>query len=166
MSKFEKVVKLIRKEKISLFIGSGFSLKAGAPSASMLVDAIIAEADSDFSNQLNGHQLPYVADEFVLSCNGSRNELIQIIKKEMEFERQDVSDHKMLAKIPHFHRIFTTNYDTLLEDAFQHNHRTVIKSDVGCAYNNKNIDIYKLHGDLGEANAGFSKYRQPFLHRS
>ncbi|MDT3356698.1 MAG: hypothetical protein LIR35_03800 [Bacteroidota bacterium] len=36
-AKFEEINLLVRGAEVSLFIGSGFSLKAGAPSASNLV---------------------------------------------------------------------------------------------------------------------------------
>ena len=40
MVDFKELINSIRKENITLFIGSGFSLKAGAPSAYSLVNAI------------------------------------------------------------------------------------------------------------------------------
>ena len=44
---FDRLIKLVREEKVSLFIGAGFSIKAQAPSVSMLCDAILAQLDNE-----------------------------------------------------------------------------------------------------------------------
>lgn len=44
---FERVIKLVREEKVFLFIGAGFSLKAGAPSAQALCNAILSEYNNE-----------------------------------------------------------------------------------------------------------------------
>ena len=43
----EHLIRLVRKEKVSLFIGAGFSLEAKAPSAWDLQQAILNELPSD-----------------------------------------------------------------------------------------------------------------------
>lgn len=39
MSDFNELIERIRKEEVTLFIGSGFSLKAGGPKSSVLVES-------------------------------------------------------------------------------------------------------------------------------
>ena len=48
---FEKLIKLVRKEKVSLFIGSGFSIEAGVPSVSTLKELILHELENDEQRQ-------------------------------------------------------------------------------------------------------------------
>lgn len=59
-----------------------------------------------------------------------------------------MDDHKILAKIPHFKRIFTTNYDTLLEDSYSYNDVQVVRTDADCAYVDKPFTVFKVHGDF------------------
>ena len=83
-------------------------------------------------------------------CCGSRNSLIELLQNKFTFTPAKMDDHEALAKIPHFHNIFTTNYDTLLEDSYATNVRQVIRKDTDCAYidETKPVRIFKIHGDF------------------
>lgn len=149
---FERIISLVRQEKVSLFIGAGFSLEANAPSVRMLCDAILSQFDND--QQRKEHEkdpLADLANYFVEEiCCGSRNSLIEILQEQFSFTPAKMDDHKTLAKIPHFHNIFTTNYDTLLEDSYDKKECQVIRKDADCAYidNAKPVKIFKIHGDF------------------
>ena len=147
---FEKLIRLVRKAKVSLFIGAGFSIEANAPSVSKLKSLILAEFDNN--EQRKAHEsddLAELTDFFVEEiCSGSRNELISIMKQAFEFTPTCMDDHKMLANIPHFNKIFTTDYDTLLEDSYPVSERDVVRNDENCAYLNKPTAIFKVHGDF------------------
>ena len=73
---------------------------------------------------------------------------MRILKKAFDFEPTCMDDHNLLAKIPHFRRIFTTNYDTLLEDSYSRNDICVVRNDADCAYINKPFTVVKVHGDF------------------
>lgn len=176
---FEHITQLVRKEQVALFIGSGFSLKAGAPHSSDIISAIKEEMTDDEWSALDQSKiknLDYASNEFLKGRSGGRNLLISTLKQLMTFEKKDISDHISLAKIPHFHHIFTTNYDTLLEEAYQiaNINRNVVRNDAGCTYINTTWpSIYKIHGDLDEPNGiilsssdydrYFNKVRNPNL---
>ena len=149
---FERLIKLVREEKVSLFIGAGFSLKAGAPSASMLSNAILSEFDNDKQrNDWKGKSLAEIANFYVEEvCSGSRNSLIELLQKQFGFTPTNLEYHQALAKIPHFHDIFTTNYDTLLESSYEEEECQVIRKDADCAYidDKKHVHIFKIHGDF------------------
>lgn len=148
---FEKLIKLVREGKVSLFIGTGFSIEANAPTESKLKKLILNEFDNEnLKEEHENDELAELAECFVEEvCAGSRNELIGIMKKVFEFEPECMDDHKLLATIPHFKTLFTTNYDTLLEDSYAECDRRVIRNDEACTYDeNKRVSIYKLHGDF------------------
>lgn len=148
---FEKLIKLVRQGKVSLFIGSGFSFEANAPSVSKLKELILNEFDDDkLKEEHRNDGLAELSECFVEEvCAGSRNELISIMKEACDFEPVCMDDHKLLASIPHFKTLFTTNYDTLLEDSYLECERRVIRNDEDCTYDeNKRVSIYKLHGDF------------------
>ena len=149
---FERIISLVRQEKVSLFIGAGFSLEANAPSVRMLCEAILSQFDND--QQRKEHEkdpLADLANYFVEEiCCGSRNSLIEMLQEQFSFTPAKMDDHKALAKIPHFHNIFTTNYDTLLEDSYDKKECQVIRKDADCAYidNAKPVHVFKIHGDF------------------
>jgi len=149
---FERVIKLIREEKVSLFIGAGFSYEAQAPSVRMLCDAILSQFDNDQQREEHKNEyLPDIANFYVEDiCSGSRNSLIDLLQKQFAFTPAKMDDHQVLAKIPHFHNIFTTNYDTLLEDSFESSDCQVIRKDADCAYIDeaKPVRVFKIHGDF------------------
>ena len=149
---FERIIKYVREEKVSLFIGAGFSIEAHAPSVGVLKNAILSQFDNEQQRQKHENKsLAEVADFFVEEiCCGSRNSLIELLQQHFNFTPATMNDHEALAKIPHFHNIFTTNYDTLLEDSYTKEDCQVIKKDADCAYidDKKPVRIFKIHGDF------------------
>lgn len=147
----EHLIRLVRKEKVSLFIGAGFSLEAKAPSAWDLQQAILNELPSDAMKKEHAEDSLDVISQFFVEevCEGSRAELMDLLQKAFEFEPECMDDHQALAAIPHFHNIFTTNYDTLLEDSYPKERCAVIKKDEDCVYSGqKPVRIFKIHGDF------------------
>ena len=149
MTDYKELIERIRKEEVTLFIGSGFSLKAGGPKSSVLVESILSHMKEDEKNGLLGHQLDYVAGEYEQLYG--RDCLLEIIEKEMDFDRIDMTDHEYLPLIPHFHRIITTNYDTLLEDAYGTSNCYVVRNTKDCVnLPPDKTQIFKIHGDFVE----------------
>lgn len=147
---FERLNKLVRSESVSLFIGAGFSREACAPSVSNLRKAILEEISGEEQKQLHKNDgLADVANYFVEEeCLGSRNRLMTILHQKFDFMPKCMEDHNLLARIPHFKHIFTTNYDTLLEDSYPKSDVQVIRNDKDCAYQNKPFTVFKVHGDF------------------
>lgn len=151
----ERLIKYIRKEEVALFIGSGFSIKAGAPSVWDIIDAILEEGGQSFKDNLtesDRKQLRLVSEAFVNECGG-RNDLMTLLKNLFVFEPKDCSDQQTLTKIPHIKQIFTTNYDTLIEDAYPKSKCNIVTANEGCAYTDAHsTTIYKVHGDIATLN--------------
>ena len=106
----EHLIRLVRKEKVSLFIGAGFSLEAKAPSAWDLQQAILNELPSDDMKKEHAEDgLDTISQFFVEEvCEGSRAELMDLLQKQFEFEPECMNDHQALAAIDssfsqHFH---------------------------------------------------------------
>lgn len=145
---FEKINKKVRAGQVSLFVGAGFSLKAGAPSAKHLVNCISLLFPKEYKKGLRYLPLDDIANEYVKFCKGDKQPLIDFISEIMRFKRTDMSDHEALVKIPHFKNIFTTNYDTLLEDSYPEEDIKVVRCDADCSQTDKAVNIYKVHGDV------------------
>lgn len=147
----ERLIRYIRKEDVAFFIGSGFSIKAGAPSVWKLIEALNKVVNTDLTKEASS-TLRSITETFVEKY-GDRQELLTILKDLFSFKPKDTSDQQMLVRIPHIHTIFTTNYDTLLEDAYPKEDREVITSNTGCAFtSNVPVHIYKVHGDINTLN--------------
>lgn len=147
MGKFDEILSLVRRCSVSLFIGSGFSLKAGGPSSDLLKKAIAHEFPKGYKRGLSGMPLDDVAQEFVRYHRNDRSALLRVLEKQFSFRKKDLSDHQALARIPHFSRIFTTNYDTLLEDTYGER-INVVRCSEDCVNDLKEVNLYKIHGDL------------------
>lgn len=148
MKDFKDLIDSIRKEQVILFLGSGFSRKAGVPMASLITSALFDALPDDIQSDLKEQKcLDIISEEFEQTYN--RNTLINKLEKIMSFMPTDTSDHICLTKVPHFHHIITTNYDTLIEDAYGEDRCYVVRTTDDCVNlpNDKTI-IYKIHGDF------------------
>ena len=146
--KFREINKLVRQAKVSLFIGAGFSFKAGGPSAEYLVRSLATRFPKGYKQGLRSFPLDDIAKEYVRLHHGQRDKLISFLKEKMSFKRKDLSNHQALALIPHLRHIFTTNYDSLLEDSYPVDSVRVIRRNSDCALPEKEVNIYKIHGDM------------------
>lgn len=146
MELMNSLIEQIRKERVVLFLGSGFSLKASAPSASAICEALKSKLTKEEQDSLNGNQLDYVSNEFEQMRD--RDTLIQTLKEAFTFTPKDLCNQVALTQIPHFQTIITTNYDTLLEDTYGDD-CVVVRSAQDCTdLPNDKVRIYKIHGDF------------------
>lgn len=143
----ERLIRRVRRNKVTLFIGSGFSIKAGAPSVSELISKLIEDGDLTYDTTSKDLSLRDVASDFVEK--EGRHELMRCLVKHFSFTPTDTTDHVLLASIPHFKTIFTTNYDSLIEDAFSKGQCVVLTASQACSNSDcAPVNVYKIHGDL------------------
>lgn len=155
MEPLNQVLESIRRGQVVLFLGSGFSLKAGAPSSRKLVEAIKSKmTDAELMDEwgeIRGEEKGEVSLSKVSGVYErlyDRERLLAIVEDAMHFKTDNLEDHRNLTLIPHFQTIITTNYDTLLEDTYG-DECYVIRTASDCI--NKPTDktcIYKIHGDF------------------
>lgn len=148
MIDFKDLIDRIRKEQVVLFLGSGFSRKAGAPMASAITSALFDALPDDIQSDLKNQKILDIISEEFEQIFG-REALISKLKEIMLFTPTDTSDHISLTKVPHFHHIITTNYDTLIEDAYGADNCYVVREtdNIENLPKDKTI-IYKIHGDF------------------
>ena len=139
----ERLFSKIRNEEVTLFIGSGFSLRGGAPSARDIINAIKKECP-----EIEQTELKDVARDYVQRLDDDREKLIDLVQN--LFPRHAICDdnQKALIRLPHFRKIFTTNYDSFIEDAYAEK-CLVIREERDLTQCSDNlVQIYKLHGDF------------------
>lgn len=144
---FDRLVKKVRENDIVLWVGAGFSLYAGMPSADVLRDLIIDNCKEDEKAFFENISLGEVAETFVELRNGSRNELYRLLQKAIDIEPKSIWAHRLIAEIPQIDLIVTTNYDKLFEEAYGRDIATII-SNSHLPLATKRIRLFKIHGDI------------------
>ncbi|ROT11965.1 hypothetical protein EEL50_12780 [Muribaculaceae bacterium Isolate-105 (HZI)] len=87
MSDFKEIFDLIRRERVVLVIGAGFSLKAGMPSCSSVCEAIRMALPDEIKNSEEemrdflGNDLQQLSNDFIdIWGDTGRNRLIRTIR--------------------------------------------------------------------------------------
>lgn len=147
-----RVSTLIQRGECVLFLGAGISLDSGAPTAQELAD----ELASEFLSAPKGEYDLATAAELIDAVEGRKT-----LNEWLDRRLGNLKPSSAIEAIPllHWKSIYTMNYDTLVEQAYQ-----------GCPpraqklrpfYSNKDplarleadeVPLYKLHGCLTRAN--------------
>lgn len=135
----------------AIFVGSGISAPSSAPSWLTLLQEMARtrlnlEIDSD-------DDLPLIAQYIVNQANGNRGPLIQHFREALARPLTLNEYHAALSRT-NVNCLWTTNYDTLLEDAFRrHFHVSVKASDDAIARSvaSSEIEIVKMHGCIEQS---------------
>lgn len=142
----DRYVKEIRDNNAAIFAGAGFSKSAGYVDWKSLLRGIAEELGLDIDKE---YDLVSLA-QYCCNKNGNRSIINDLIFEEFSKEKTIDENHKIIARLPVF-TYWTTNYDSLIEDALVEAQRIV---DV--KYNNKQLSVtkphrdaivYKMHGD-------------------
>ncbi len=142
----DRYVKEMRENNAAVFLGAGFSRSAGYVDWKNLLRDIAEELGLDIDKE---YDLVSLA-QYCCNKNGNRSIINDVIFEEFSKEKEIDENHRIIARLPIF-TYWTTNYDSLIEDALTEAHRTV---DV--KHNNKQLSItkphrdavlYKMHGD-------------------
>lgn len=146
-TQFKKIAYYIRRKRVALFLGAGFSIKAGAPRVSALkkclLDGLTSEEKQDLTNNSS---LQSISQRYITFK--SRNLLIECLAKCFNFIPLDLTDHNDLTQIPQIKTIFTTNYDTLIENTYNGKCNIIVDNSDLADINSKLPTIYKVHGDF------------------
>lgn len=134
--------------KGALFAGAGLSIPSGGISWSELLRE---EADKIGIDVEKENDLISVA-QYIFNTTGSRQTISQLLKNKIEIDGKLNDNHKILKNFP-ISKVWTTNYDYYLEEAFNDANKVVdIKHSVqgmSSELNHADVTIYKMHGDIG-----------------
>ena len=148
----DSLFELIRKEEVIIWAGSGLSLYAGFPSGKDLGSILVENLTKTEKLNINVNlPLPDLAEEFYRLKGNNKNTLIRILIDTFKNKQPKSTEyHEKLSIIPHFKTIITTNYDTLIEDAFKQKGQVIISSKQIAYLEKEKTQIFKVHGDLSE----------------
>lgn len=145
MSK-ERLFKLIRREKVALFVGSGMSCYAGYPSASAFKNNILTLIHRPEDYRLTAESSLLDVSEALVSQSGTKRTLNKLVIDVFGKKPVNISLHETVAKIPHFKTIITTNYDRLFEIAYEQRISPVITDQDLTYTDNSRVELFKVHG--------------------
>lgn len=142
----DKYVHEIKNNNAAMFIGAGFSKSAGYVDWKALLKSIADDLELDVNKE---HDLVALA-QYCYNKNGNRSLINDTIFEEFSKDKDIDENHKIIARLPIF-TYWTTNYDSLIEDAL-----VDAKRIVDVKYSNKHLSltkphrdaiVYKMHGD-------------------
>ncbi|MFG0262507.1 MAG: SIR2 family protein [Novipirellula sp. JB048] len=136
----------LRNGNAALFVGAGASRSAGYVDWKGLLSGIADELGLDIKRESD---LVTIA-QFHLNDRKGRDKLNQILVDEFQESHDPTETHKIIASLP-VHTIWTTNYDDLLERAYEAaGKRADVKrhaEDINFTRGRSDVTIYKMHGD-------------------
>jgi NAD-dependent SIR2 family protein deacetylase len=145
LPELRQLVKRINQGDCILFVGSGVSIEANLPSTGKL----IAELASEIDYPLKGGESLAVISQYVEDKLG-RDRLLNFLEERL-FGADIADSHRLIPKIL-WAAVYTTNYDTLIEEGYRQSDRgwrRILRSaDFTAEIKPDETLIVKLHGCL------------------
>lgn len=145
----ERYVEEIKNNNAAMFIGAGFSKNSGFVDWKELIRKIADDLELDVDKE---YDLVALA-QYCYNKNGNRSIINDTIFNEFTKEATIDENHKIMAQLPIF-TFWTTNYDTLIEDALTDANRIVDKKSknkhLSLTKAHRDAIVYKMHGDKSD----------------
>jgi hypothetical protein len=139
-------VEALERGSAALFVGAGLSMAADMPSWSKLLDGVARDIGLDVGRE---HDLVSVAQFYVNRRSSGRTDLAQLVRRSFSRSVEVPDNHRILARLPLEH-VWTTNYDELIERAWEQAGKVVdVKhrnKDLTTSNIEANAVLYKMHG--------------------
>ena len=171
LSFVDKYVNDIKNNSAALFIGAGFSKSSGFVDWKDLIKNVADDLDLDIEKE---NDLVSLA-QYSYNKNQNRSLINSVIFDEFSKNVDIDENHRILARLPIF-TFWTTNYDSLIEDALRDAKRMVdVKyknSHLAISLSHRDAIVYKMHGDKSDPDEAvlikddYEKYyreRTPFV---
>jgi hypothetical protein len=137
----------VREGSAALFVGAGISRAAGYVDWKQLLTDIAEELNLDIDRETD---LVSLAQYYVNHHEGNRSRLNRVFIDQFLEDATLTESHRLIASLP-ISTIWTTNYDTLIEDAFKDASKRLFvkrrKSDFPASRKRLDATLYKMHGD-------------------
>ncbi len=159
-------VKDLNEGTASIFAGAGLSIPAGFVNWSELMSEIAEDLGLNISTETDLVSLA----QYHVNENRTRSKINRKILEEFVEDVEETENHKFIARLP-ISSIWTTNYDNLIERAFENENKVV---DVKYSNNQllttkpkRDVVIYKMHGDVNHpSEAILTKEQYEDYHRT
>lgn len=139
-----EAAKRIKPRNTVLLFGAGASIPSGVPS----VHNLISYLSSEFSVDGDDYSLSEIAS--IIEDNYSRKELVESLRKKID--RVRVTGSLLNLPLYDWKSIYTTNYDRLVEQAYESKNKKISVVTSNFEFGNQQIPeqtrLYKLHGTI------------------
>ena len=136
----------IRNGDAAMFVGAGASRAAGYVDWKGLLKDIAEDLGLDVKRESDLVTLA----QFHLNDRKGRDKLNRLLVDEFQESHDPTATHALIASLP-VHTIWTTNYDDLLERAYEATgKRADVKrhaEDINFSRGRSDVTVYKMHGD-------------------
>ncbi len=147
---YDKFGAALCDDTAAIFVGAGLSCASGFVNWRELLRGITKDLDLDIDRESD---LISLAQYHVNKRGGQRGELNQLIVDEFAKKAKTSENHQIIANLP-LDTVWTTNYDRLLEEAFEAAHRQVdvktSQKSLAISHIGHGVTIYKMHGDVSD----------------
>jgi hypothetical protein len=142
----KEYVRALREGAAALFVGAGISRPAGFVDWKTLLQEIAHDLGLDIDREADLVALA----QFHVNSRQGRDRLNQLLVDEFVRDATLTDAHRLIAALP-IQTVWTTNYDDLIETAFQSlGKRIDVKrrqSDFATTLRRADATLYKMHGD-------------------
>jgi hypothetical protein len=142
----KEYTRALRESDAALFVGAGISRAAGYVDWKQLLKEIAEELGLDVDRESDLIALA----QFHVNYHNGRDRINQLLIDEFLEDAQLTLTHQLIASLP-IETVWTTNYDDLLEMAFQNIKKRIdVKrraEDFATTRLRTDVTIYKMHGD-------------------
>lgn len=146
---FEDYLKALEEGYAALFAGAGLSKPAGFVDWKELLRDIAEDLGLDVEIESDLIALA----QYHVNTHDSRARLNKKLIDEFLKDSKITANHRLIARLP-IKTIWTTNYDTLIEDAFK---EAAKRADIKRSQENlsltlpdRDATVYKMHGDISQ----------------
>ena len=131
----------------ALFIGAGISKGAGLKSWSELLESVATDLGLQIDKETDLISLA----QYHFNKHRVRSRLNQLLRDEFDRPMPLSDDLRLIARLP-VDTIWTTNYDHMLEQAYEAEGKRydtkVMAEDLSVSMRGRDVTIYKMHGDV------------------
>jgi len=143
-------IRCIKEDCAAIFAGAGLSASSGYVNWKELLRDPAKRIGLDVEKETDLVTLA----QYIYNKDGSKQPLAELIKNKFVSCNNISENHNILAKLP-IKTYWTTNYDSLIEDALKRNGKKpdVKKSvkDLSTIISKRDAVVYKMHGDINNA---------------
>lgn len=144
---FKNYTEALRQHSAAVFVGAGLSRGCGYSDWREL----LREVATDLALEVDRERDLLAVAQFHVNRYRGRHRLNQVIVQEFTKRVTLGPNHRLLAQLP-VHTIWTTNYDTLLEQTLaESNRRCDVKhsqDQLAVTLPYRDVTLYKMHGDV------------------
>ena len=145
----EIYMKALKDNSAAVFVGAGLSKSSGFVDWKSLLRPIARDLKLDIDLETDLIALT----QFYINEHNGRYRINQLILEEFAKKTKINENHQILARLP-ITTYWTTNYDTLIEDALKSADKTpdvkMVAENLAVNLPKRDVVIYKMHGDVSQ----------------